>query len=68
MFVEESDLLVNHISNAAQQDAIIDLQDILLRCTLDAFALLAMGKTVNAMKMKGEVKDGTYSRYSMFIV
>ncbi|TPX34814.1 hypothetical protein SmJEL517_g02535 [Synchytrium microbalum] len=60
MFSDESVLLVEHIQNAAQQKAIVDLQDLLLRSTLDSFALLSMGKTVGAMKMRGEVHDGIY--------
>ncbi|TPX32364.1 hypothetical protein SmJEL517_g04515 [Synchytrium microbalum] len=61
IFEEESKLLVSHIENARQAGAIFDLQDILLKSTIDSFALLAMGTSVGAMKVKGEVHDGLYS-------
>ncbi|TPX41345.1 hypothetical protein SeLEV6574_g06139 [Synchytrium endobioticum] len=61
MFLDESVLLVEHLTHAHKSGAIIDLQDLLLRSTLDSFALLAMGKSVGAIEMKGHIgKDGIY--------
>ncbi|TPX32365.1 hypothetical protein SmJEL517_g04514 [Synchytrium microbalum] len=61
IFEEESKLLTQHVENARQAGAILDLQDLLLKSTIDSFALLAMGASVGAMKVTGEVKDGIYS-------
>ena len=39
-FLEEVKLLTNHLGKAHELGAIVDLQDLLLRCTLDSFGRL----------------------------
>ncbi|TPX34817.1 hypothetical protein SmJEL517_g02536 [Synchytrium microbalum] len=60
-FVEETKLLLSHLQAAGDQGAIIDLQDLLLRGTLDAFCQLGCGKTVDALKMTATIQDGVYT-------
>ncbi|TPX36705.1 hypothetical protein SmJEL517_g01205 [Synchytrium microbalum] len=62
VFVEESQKLVGQIRTAASMGGIIELQDLLLRTTLDSFTFIATGRRTSAIEGKGEINaDGVYS-------
>ncbi|TPX30809.1 hypothetical protein SmJEL517_g05711 [Synchytrium microbalum] len=62
VFVEESQKLVAQIRTAASMGGIIELQDLLLRATLDSFTLIAMGRKTNAIEGNGKINaDGIYT-------
>ncbi|KAI9018893.1 cytochrome P450 [Hyaloraphidium curvatum] len=60
-FVEECDHLSAHLRKAADQGAVVDLQELLLRCTLDSFTRLALGKDPACLSGEGKVVDGRYT-------
>ena len=53
-------MLCNHLEAAAKAGAVVDLQDLLLRCTLDSFGRLAMGTHFGCIQVEGKVVDGRY--------
>ncbi|KXS12712.1 cytochrome P450 [Gonapodya prolifera JEL478] len=60
-FLHEVDYLIKHLEAARSAGAVIDLQDLLLRCTLDSFGRLAMGSDFACIVQQGSVKDGRYT-------
>ncbi|KAI9019676.1 cytochrome P450 [Hyaloraphidium curvatum] len=60
-FINECDHLSEHLRAAADAGAVVDLQDLLLRCTLDSFTRLALGKDPKSLYGKPIIKDGRYS-------
>ncbi|TPX33735.1 hypothetical protein SmJEL517_g03480 [Synchytrium microbalum] len=61
IFLDEVDHILDHLHNAEGAGLVIEIQDLLLRSTLDAFCLLAMGQNVGALKMKASGKNGVYT-------
>ncbi|TPX45226.1 hypothetical protein SeLEV6574_g03999 [Synchytrium endobioticum] len=61
VFVEESKKLVQAMDTAHKLGAAIELQDLLLRATMDSFVRIAMGKNPDALDKKGSVNtNGVY--------
>ncbi|TPX35741.1 hypothetical protein SmJEL517_g01953 [Synchytrium microbalum] len=60
VFLEESDLMCKHMSESASQNLPIDMQDLLLRCTIDGFARIALGTDVQALRTQGSNVNGKY--------
>ncbi|TPX38289.1 hypothetical protein SmJEL517_g00077 [Synchytrium microbalum] len=61
IFISESQRLCNHLAEVAKTGTKLDIQDLLLRATIDSFGLLSMGTDVGALKMKPVYKDGRYT-------
>ncbi|KAI9020376.1 cytochrome P450 [Hyaloraphidium curvatum] len=59
-FLNEVAHLCDHFQRAHELGAIIDLQDLLLRCTLDSFGRLAMGTSFGCIDQVGKVENGKY--------
>jgi hypothetical protein len=59
-FLREVNLLLGHLEAAKQNHAMIDLQDLFLRATLDGFTRLAMGADLGCMHVKGDIRNGRY--------
>ncbi|KAI9002556.1 cytochrome P450 [Hyaloraphidium curvatum] len=59
-FLGEVDKLCSHLARAAELGAFVDMQDLLLRCTLDSFGRLAMGAHFGCIEVEGTVVDGKY--------
>ncbi|KAI9026358.1 cytochrome P450 [Hyaloraphidium curvatum] len=60
-FIEEVEKLCDHLNRASEAGALVDLQDLLLRCTLDSFGRLAMGTDFGCIAQEPVIKDGRYS-------
>ncbi|KXS09953.1 cytochrome P450 [Gonapodya prolifera JEL478] len=61
VFIEESHLLTAHLLAAAEANAIVDLQDLLLRSTLDSFGRIALSTTFGCMDMQNaSIEKGHY--------
>lgn len=60
-FVEECDRLSEHLRAAAKKNMFVDLQELLLRCTLDSFVRLALGKDPQCLHGEGTNVDGRYT-------
>ncbi|KXS15601.1 cytochrome P450 [Gonapodya prolifera JEL478] len=59
-FITECDKLSAHLRTASRKGLVVDLQDLFLRCTLDSFARLAMGKDCGAIDQKFYTEGGRY--------
>lgn len=60
-FLEEVKHLTDHLENARKLEAVVDLQDLLLRCTLDSFGRLAMGTDFGCITQPAHVdENGNY--------
>ncbi|KXS19462.1 cytochrome P450 [Gonapodya prolifera JEL478] len=59
-FLHEVGQLAEHLDAARDASAVVDLQDLLLRCTLDSFGRLAMGSDFGCIGQPARVKDGRY--------
>ncbi|KXS19461.1 cytochrome P450 [Gonapodya prolifera JEL478] len=60
-FLYEVGQLTKHLDTAREAGAVVDLQDLLLRCTLDSFGRLAMGSDFKCIAQPGSLKDGRYA-------
>ncbi|TPX31368.1 hypothetical protein SmJEL517_g05294 [Synchytrium microbalum] len=60
VFIEESKKMVDQMFKAQQLGAIIELQDLLLRATLDSFVQIAMGKNPGAISVNGQSVNGKF--------
>ncbi|KAI9026357.1 cytochrome P450 [Hyaloraphidium curvatum] len=60
-FIEEVNHLCDHLQKASDANATVDLQDLLLRCTLDSFGRLAMGTDFGCISQEPVIKNGKYS-------
>ncbi|KXS19473.1 cytochrome P450 [Gonapodya prolifera JEL478] len=60
-FLHEVGYLIKHLEAARDAGAVVDLQDLLLRCTLDSFGRLAMGSDFGCITQPGSVKEGRYA-------
>ncbi|KAJ3337710.1 hypothetical protein HDU93_000658 [Gonapodya sp. JEL0774] len=61
VFIEESHLLASHLRAAAKGNAVIDLQDLFLRSTLDSFGRIALSTSFGCMKMENaRIEKGRY--------
>ncbi|TPX30810.1 hypothetical protein SmJEL517_g05712 [Synchytrium microbalum] len=61
VFVDESKKLASQIATAHSMGGIVELQDLLLRATMDSFTLIALGKSTDAIDGKGKLdNDGVY--------
>ncbi|TPX41686.1 hypothetical protein SeMB42_g05461 [Synchytrium endobioticum] len=61
VFVDESKKLVAQIRKAQKLGAYIELQNLLLRATLDSFTMIAMGKSTSAIEGEGKPEGGIYT-------
>ncbi|KAI9030243.1 cytochrome P450 [Hyaloraphidium curvatum] len=59
-FLNEVAALCDHLQKASEMNAVVDLQDLLLRCTLDSFGRLAMGTSFGCIDQVGHVENGKY--------
>jgi hypothetical protein len=60
-FVHEVEALCDHLMTASKANAIVDLQDLMLRATLDSFGRLAMGEDFGCISQKPIIKDGRFA-------
>ncbi|KXS21401.1 cytochrome P450 [Gonapodya prolifera JEL478] len=57
-FIDTCDHLSEILTTASNQGLVVDIQDLLLRCTMDSFTRLAYGKDAGALSMKWAAKNG----------
>lgn len=60
-FIHEVDALCDHLMSASKANAVVDIQDLLLRATLDSFGRLAMGQDFGCISQKPVIENGRYS-------
>ncbi|KXS19426.1 cytochrome P450 [Gonapodya prolifera JEL478] len=59
-FAHQADVLCSVLRTAALRGSVVDLQDVLLRCTIDSFARLALGTDVGALSKEPAFTNGVH--------
>ena len=60
-FLEEANQICMHLDKVADKNLMIDLQDLLLRSTLDSFCKISMGVSIGALTVEAAESNGFYT-------
>ncbi|TPX32165.1 hypothetical protein SmJEL517_g04672 [Synchytrium microbalum] len=60
-FSEEARLICMHLDKAASKGLIVEMQDLLLRSTLNSFVKISMGVSIGALEVEARDVNGVYT-------